>query len=45
MIFGKFEGFAQKGDNNRRRASYKRPNETDTSENNKIKSAKAEKQA
>jgi len=45
MIFGKFEGFAQKGDNSRRRAPYKRPNETDTPENNKIKSAKAKKQA
>ncbi len=45
MIFGKFEGFAQKGDNNRRRAPYKRPNETDTSENDKVKSVKAEKQA
>ena len=45
MIFGKFEGFAQKGDNNRRRAPYKRPNGTDTSENNKVKSVKAEKQA
>jgi hypothetical protein len=43
MIFGKFEGFAQKGDNSRRRAPYKGPNETDTSENDKVKSVKAEK--
>ena len=43
MIFGKFEGFAQKGDNTRRRAPYQRPNETDTSENDKVKSVKAEK--
>ena len=42
MIFGKFEGFAQKGDNNRRRAPYKGPNATDTSENNKVKGVKAE---
>jgi uncharacterized protein YacL len=34
MIFGRFEGFAQKG-NDRERASYKRPTVTNTSENNK----------
>jgi uncharacterized protein YacL len=34
MIFGKFEGFAQKGDD-KEQASYKRPTITSTSENNK----------
>ncbi len=37
MIFGKFEGFAQKtnNNNNQGRSSYKRPNRTSTSENNR----------
>jgi uncharacterized protein YacL len=42
MIFGKFEGFVQKGDNDKRRPAYKRATRTNTPENNKVKSAKAE---
>lgn len=32
MIFGKFEGFAQKTSNDRKRPSYRKPSETKTSE-------------
>jgi len=35
MIFGKFEGFAQKGDGDKERASYRKPTGTNTSKNNK----------
>ena len=35
MIFGKFEGFAQKADSNKRRTPYKRPNGTTASRNNR----------
>ena len=39
MIFGKFEGFAQKGEGGRGRASYRRPSGTGTTENKKNSSA------
>jgi len=45
MIFGKFEGFAQKGDIDSRQPAYKRPLRANRSENNKIKSTKVEKPA
>ncbi|MHC4571944.1 MAG: TRAM domain-containing protein [Planctomycetota bacterium] len=45
MIFGKFEGFSQKGDIDSRRPAYKRPPRANRSENNKIKSTKVEKPA
>ena len=35
MIFGKFENFAQKANNNRGRTSYRKPNRTNTSGNDK----------
>ena len=45
MIFGKFEGFSQKGDIDSERPAYKRPPRANRSENNKIKSTKVEKPA
>jgi len=45
MIFGKFEGFAQKGDIDSKQPAYKRPMRTNRSENNKVKSTRVEKPA